>query len=94
MRFVKEAGANAVKLERGMRPPSPAPGRSSQAGSGDGSRWPDTADVDGTRWKPCPGPHAQRATRIAHEALALQDAGCFSIVFEAMPAEVTASSCR
>ena len=34
------------------------------------------------------GRTGQAAARIAHEALALQDAGCFSIVFEAMPTAV------
>jgi 3-methyl-2-oxobutanoate hydroxymethyltransferase len=35
------------------------------------------------------GKTANRASRIAEEALALQAAGCFAIVFEAIPAEVT-----
>jgi 3-methyl-2-oxobutanoate hydroxymethyltransferase len=36
------------------------------------------------------GRNTSAATRIAHEALALQEAGCFSIVFEAIPAAVAA----
>ncbi len=36
------------------------------------------------------GRTGQAAARIAREALALQDAGCFSIVFEAMPSAVAA----
>jgi 3-methyl-2-oxobutanoate hydroxymethyltransferase len=35
------------------------------------------------------GRSAESAVRIAREALALQAAGCFSIVFEAIPAAVT-----
>lgn len=35
------------------------------------------------------GRTAQQAVQIADDALALQEAGCFSIVFEAVPAEVT-----
>ena len=36
------------------------------------------------------GRNAEGAARLAREAVALQDAGCFSIVLEAMPAAVTA----
>jgi 3-methyl-2-oxobutanoate hydroxymethyltransferase len=39
-------------------------------------------------WK-AQGRNARAAARIAHEALALQEAGCFAIVFEAIPAAVT-----
>ena len=39
-------------------------------------------------WK-AQGRNAKAAARIAHEALALQEAGCFAIVFEAIPAAVT-----
>jgi 3-methyl-2-oxobutanoate hydroxymethyltransferase len=35
------------------------------------------------------GRTAERATQIAEESLALQAAGCFAIVFEAVPAAVT-----
>ena len=35
-------------------------------------------------------PHGGAAVRIAHEALALQEAGCFSLVFEAIPAALAA----
>jgi len=35
------------------------------------------------------GRTAQQAVQIADDALALQEAGCFAIVFEAVPAEVT-----
>jgi 3-methyl-2-oxobutanoate hydroxymethyltransferase len=36
------------------------------------------------------GRTASAASRIAHEALALQEAGCFSLVFEAIPSAVAA----
>jgi 3-methyl-2-oxobutanoate hydroxymethyltransferase len=39
-------------------------------------------------WK-AQGRTARAAARIAGEALALQEAGCFAIVFEAIPAAVT-----
>jgi 3-methyl-2-oxobutanoate hydroxymethyltransferase len=35
------------------------------------------------------GRTAQQAVQVADDALALQDAGCFAIVFEAIPAAVT-----
>jgi 3-methyl-2-oxobutanoate hydroxymethyltransferase len=35
------------------------------------------------------GRTAERARAVLDEALALQDAGCFAIVFEAIPADVT-----
>jgi 3-methyl-2-oxobutanoate hydroxymethyltransferase len=37
------------------------------------------------------GRTVERATQIAEEALALQAVGCFAIVFEAVPAAVTAA---
>jgi 3-methyl-2-oxobutanoate hydroxymethyltransferase len=37
------------------------------------------------------GRNAAAAGRIADEALALQDAGCFAIVFEAIPSDVAAA---
>ena len=35
------------------------------------------------------GRTAERARAVLDEALALQEAGCFAIVFEAIPADVT-----
>src|SRR3712207_3250946 len=37
------------------------------------------------------GRTADAAERVAREALALQDAGCFAVVFEAIPSEVAAA---
>jgi 3-methyl-2-oxobutanoate hydroxymethyltransferase len=91
MRFVKEAGCDAVKLERGNETSVARARAISLAGipvMGHVGLTPQTATALG-------GYRAQGRTtgaawRIAQEALALQDAGCFSIVFEAIPAAVTA----
>lgn len=89
-RFVKQAGCDAVKLERG--------GTSAQRAKaivdsgipvmGHVGLTPQTATSLG-------GYRAQartcgRALQVAHDALALEQAGCFSIVFEAIPAAVAA----
>jgi 3-methyl-2-oxobutanoate hydroxymethyltransferase len=88
-RFVKEAGCDAVKLERGGTSAARA-----QAIVGAGipvmghvGLTPQTATaLGGYRAQ---GRTAQRAIQVAHDALALQEAGCFSIVFEAIPAAVS-----
>ena len=89
MRFVKEAGCDAVKLEGGG-PTSAARARAIvQAGipvMGHVGLTPQTSTaLGGYRAQ---GRSASGAARIAREALALQDAGCFSIVFEAIPSAV------
>ncbi len=90
MRFVKEAGADAVKLERGNETSVARARAIVQAGipvMGHVGLTPQTStQLGGYRAQ---GRDAGAATRIAKEALALQDAGCFSIVFEAIPAAVT-----
>jgi 3-methyl-2-oxobutanoate hydroxymethyltransferase len=90
MRMVKEAGCEVVKLEGGGE----APARRARAIVGAGipvmghvGLTPQTATALGG-WK-AQGRTAGAAAQIASEALALQDAGCFSIVFEAIPAAVT-----
>ena len=90
MRMVKEAGCEAVKLEGGGE----ASVRRARAIVGAGipvmghvGLTPQTSTALGG-WK-AQGRTAAAAARIAAEALALQDAGCFSIVFEAIPAAVT-----
>src|ERR1700754_4586437 len=85
-RFVKEAGADAVKLEGGG-PVSVARARAIvQAGipvMGHIGLTPQTSTaLGGYRAQ---GRTAQAAQRVAAEALALQEAGCFSIVLEAIP---------
>jgi 3-methyl-2-oxobutanoate hydroxymethyltransferase len=91
-RFVKEAGCDAVKLEGGG-PVSVARARAIvQVGipvMGHVGLTPQTSTaLGGYRAQ---GRTAEAAARIVHEALALQEAGCFSLVFEAMPSEVAAT---
>jgi len=90
-RFVKEAGCDAVKLEGGG-PTSVARARAiALAGipvMGHVGLTPQTATALGG-YK-AQGRTADGAARVAREALALQEAGCFSIVFEAIPSAVTA----
>src|SRR5215212_2684644 len=89
MRFVKEAGCDAVKLEGGG-PVSVARARAiSQAGipvMGHVGLTPQTATaLGGYRAQ---GRNAEAAARVRREAEALQEAGCFALVFEAIPSTV------
>jgi 3-methyl-2-oxobutanoate hydroxymethyltransferase len=88
-RFVKEAGCDAVKLERGGTSVERARAII-QAGipvMGHVGLTPQTATaLGGYRAQ---GRTAERALQVARDALALQEAGCFSIVFEAIPAAVS-----
>jgi 3-methyl-2-oxobutanoate hydroxymethyltransferase len=90
-RFVKEAGCDAVKLEGGD-PVSVARARAiAQAGipvMGHVGLTPQTSTALGG-YK-AQGRSAQGAMKVATEALALQEAGCFSIVFEAIPSALSA----
>jgi len=90
MRFVKEGGADAVKLERGNATSVSRARAIVQAGipvMGHVGLTPQTSTaLGGNRAQ---GRSAADATRIAREILALQEAGCFALVFEAMPAAVT-----
>jgi 3-methyl-2-oxobutanoate hydroxymethyltransferase len=89
-RFVKEAGCDAVKLEGGG-PTSVARARAIvNAGipvMGHVGLTPQTATALGG-YK-AQGRSAEAAAKVVRESLALQDAGCFSIVFEAIPAAVS-----
>ena len=89
LRFVKEAGCDAVKLERGGSSVDRAKAIVS-AGipvMGHVGLTPQTAtQLGGFKAQ---GKTAERAAQIADEALALQEAGCFAIVFEAVPAAFT-----
>jgi 3-methyl-2-oxobutanoate hydroxymethyltransferase len=87
-RFVKEAGCDAVKLERGGSSVQRA--RAIVAAGipvmGHVGLTPQTATaLGGYRAQ---GRTAERALHVARDAIALQEAGCFSIVFEAVPAAV------
>ena len=89
MRFIKEAGCDAVKLERGGSSVDRARAiiRAGIPVMGHVGLTPQTATALGG-FK-AQGKTAGTASHIAQEALALQAAGCFSIVFEAIPAEIT-----
>ena len=87
-RFVKEAGCDAVKLERGG--PSVDRARAIvRAGipvMGHVGLTPQTATaLGGYRAQ---GKTAGKASQLAEDALALESVGCFAIVFEAIPAAV------
>jgi 3-methyl-2-oxobutanoate hydroxymethyltransferase len=87
-RFVKEAGCDAVKLERGGTSVRRARAivESGIPVMGHVGLTPQTATaLGGYRAQ---GRTAQRALEVARDAIALQAAGCFSIVFEAIPAAV------
>jgi 3-methyl-2-oxobutanoate hydroxymethyltransferase len=88
-RFVKEAGVDAVKLERGG--PSVDRARAIiRAGvpvMGHVGLTPQTAtQLGGYKAQ---GRTAETAAKLAEDTLALQSVGCFAVVFEAIPAAVT-----
>jgi 3-methyl-2-oxobutanoate hydroxymethyltransferase len=90
LRMVKEAGCDVVKLEGG------GDSSVSRARAIIGAGIPVMGHVGLTPqrstalggWK-AQGRNARAAARIASEALALQQAGCFALVFEAIPSAVT-----
>lgn len=88
-RFVKEAGCDAVKLEGGgvlSATRAAAIVRSGIPVMGHVGLTPQTATaLGGYRTQ---GRSAAAARAIVDDALRLQDAGCFAIVFEAIPAQV------
>jgi 3-methyl-2-oxobutanoate hydroxymethyltransferase len=88
--MVKEAGCEAVKLEGGG--PSSVSRARAIVGAGipvmgHVGLTPQTATALGG-WK-AQGRTAAAAAQIGAQALALQEAGCFALVFEAIPAAVT-----
>ena len=88
-RFIKEAGCDAVKIERGGTSVERAKAMI-DAGipvMGHVGLTPQTATaLGGYRSQ---GRTAERALKVLHDALALQEAGCFAIVFEAIPSALT-----
>jgi 3-methyl-2-oxobutanoate hydroxymethyltransferase len=85
-RFVKEAGCDAVKLE-GSPERARAIVKAGVPVMGHVGLTPQTATaLGGYRAQ---GRTAARARAVLDEALELQEAGCFAIVFEAIPADVT-----
>jgi 3-methyl-2-oxobutanoate hydroxymethyltransferase len=88
-RFVKQAGCEAVKLEGGgaMADRARAIVRAGVPVMGHVGLTPQTATaLGGYRAQ---GRTAARARQVLDDAVALQEAGCFAIVFEAIPADVT-----
>jgi 3-methyl-2-oxobutanoate hydroxymethyltransferase len=88
-RFIKETGCDAVKLERGGTSVERA--RAIVAAGipvmGHVGLTPQTATaLGGYRSQ---GRTAQRGLEVMYDALGLQEAGCFAIVFEAIPAALT-----
>jgi 3-methyl-2-oxobutanoate hydroxymethyltransferase len=87
-RFIKEAGCDVVKLERGGTSVQRARAivDSGIPVMGHVGLTPQTATaLGGYRAQ---GRNADRALAVARDALALEDAGCFAIVFEAIPGAV------
>jgi 3-methyl-2-oxobutanoate hydroxymethyltransferase len=90
MRMVKEAGCEAVKLEGGGEASVSRARAIVGAGipvMGHVGLTPQTSTALGG-WK-AQGRTARAAARIGAEALALQEAGCFALVFEAIPSAVS-----
>jgi 3-methyl-2-oxobutanoate hydroxymethyltransferase len=88
-RFVKEAGCDAVKLERGGASVDRARAiaRSGIPVMGHVGLTPQTATaLGGFKTQ---GRTAEAAAKLCEDALALQAVGCFAIVFEAIPSAVT-----
>ena len=94
VRLVKEGGADAVKLERGGTSVARAKAIV-DAGipvMGHVGLTPQTATVLGG-FK-AQGRTADRARQLIDDALALQDAGCFAIVLEAVPSAVARAATK
>jgi len=92
MRFIKEAGCDAVKLEGGGATSVARARAIVNAGipvMGHVGLTPQTSTALGG-YK-AQARSADEALRVAREALALQEAGCFAIVFEAIPAAVASA---
>jgi 3-methyl-2-oxobutanoate hydroxymethyltransferase len=90
VRMVQEAGCDAVKLEGGSDTPAARARAIVRAGipvMGHVGLTPQTSTALGG-WK-AQGRTAHAAAQIAAHARALQEAGCFAVVFEAIPAAVT-----
>jgi 3-methyl-2-oxobutanoate hydroxymethyltransferase len=88
-RFIKEAGCDAVKLERGGASVDRARAivRAGIPVMGHVGLTPQSVSaLGGFKTQ---GKTAAAAAKLAEEALALQAVGCFAIVFEAVPAAVT-----
>ena len=88
-RFVKEAGCDAVKLERGgtsVERTRAIVGAGIPVMGHVGLTPQSATALGGYRSQ---GRTAERALQVLHDAVALQEAGCFAIVFEAIPSALT-----
>ncbi len=88
-RFIKEAGCDVVKLERGGSSVDRARAivQSGIPVMGHVGLTPQSAvQLGGFRAQ---GRNAAQAQQVIEDALALQEAGCFAIVLEAIPSELT-----
>jgi 3-methyl-2-oxobutanoate hydroxymethyltransferase len=88
-RFVKEAGVDAVKLERGgssVQRARAIVGAGIPVMSHVGLTPQSATALGGYRSQ---GRTAERALEVMHDALELQEAGSFAIVFEAIPSALT-----
>jgi 3-methyl-2-oxobutanoate hydroxymethyltransferase len=96
-RFLKEAGCDAVKIEMAGGPRGPNRGASiARARAIVGAGIPLMGHVGLTPQSStalggyrAQGRTARDAVQVADDALGLEDAGCFAVVFEAIPAAVT-----
>ncbi|QAY71906.1 3-methyl-2-oxobutanoate hydroxymethyltransferase [Xylanimonas protaetiae] len=92
VRFVKEAGADAVKLEGGGRVPASRIRAITSAGvpvMGHVGLTPQTAVALGGF--SAQGRTVEAARRVRDDALAVQEAGAFSLVLEAIPSDLAAA---
>jgi 3-methyl-2-oxobutanoate hydroxymethyltransferase len=88
-RFIKEAGCDAVKLERGgtsVERTRAIVGAGIPVMGHVGLTPQSASALGGYRSQ---GRTAARGLEVMHDALGLQDAGCFAIVFEAIPSALT-----
>ena len=94
IRLVKDGGADAVKLERGGTSVERAKAivDAGMPVMGHVGLTPQTATVLGG-FK-AQGRTADRAQQLIDDAVALQDAGCFAVVLEAVPAAVAEAATR
>ncbi|WP_027008235.1 3-methyl-2-oxobutanoate hydroxymethyltransferase [Conexibacter woesei] len=94
-RFIKESGADAVKLEGGGETSVARARAIVNAGipvMGHVGLTPQTSTaLGGYRAQ---GRTAEAAAEVARQSIALQDAGCFSVVFEAIPSAVAEAVCE
>jgi 3-methyl-2-oxobutanoate hydroxymethyltransferase len=88
-RFVREAGCGAVKLERGGPSAERARAIASSGIPVMGHVGLTPQSVSALGGFKAQGKTLESAKQIAHDAHELQAAGCFAIVFEAVPAAVT-----